>query len=249
MTGKSFVLTVSQSKRLIAKGVAALPEVRQAMEEGMVAVGRGTTNAYVVEELLGRSINKAAYVSGRTLPTGMEDPLPAKSMAEVVLRKGQLVEGLSAGEAARQMGPGDVFIKGANALNYRAKIAGILMGHSTGGTIGSAIGPVVAGRVHLIVPVGMEKEVPFDIPEASRILASVGGQAESLMPVFGRIITELEAVRILFPVEAVPIGCGGILGAEGSVRLYVYGEEGAVENAARFIEALYSEPPFAAWVE
>ena len=45
----SFVLTVAQSKRLIAKGVAQLPEVKHALAEGILAIGRGTTNAYVVE--------------------------------------------------------------------------------------------------------------------------------------------------------------------------------------------------------
>ena len=42
---KQTVLTVAESKRLIAKGVAALPEIQNAMQEGMVVVATGTTNA------------------------------------------------------------------------------------------------------------------------------------------------------------------------------------------------------------
>ena len=38
---RQFVLTVAESKRLIAKGVAALPEVMQAMEERTVVVATG----------------------------------------------------------------------------------------------------------------------------------------------------------------------------------------------------------------
>ena len=45
---KQFVLTVAESKRLIAKGVAALPQVQRAMKEGIVAVAPGTTNGYVL---------------------------------------------------------------------------------------------------------------------------------------------------------------------------------------------------------
>ena len=46
-------LTVSESKRLIAKGIAQHPAVKAALENGIVAVAKGTTNAYVAEELLG----------------------------------------------------------------------------------------------------------------------------------------------------------------------------------------------------
>ena len=59
------VLTSSESKRLVAKGVAALPEVRQALQEGFVIIGRGTTNAFVAEELTGGKIeNKGHYAAG-----------------------------------------------------------------------------------------------------------------------------------------------------------------------------------------
>ena len=57
-------LTPSESKRLIAKGVAALPEVRKALQKGTVIVARGTTNGFVVEELTGASITKQHYTAG-----------------------------------------------------------------------------------------------------------------------------------------------------------------------------------------
>jgi len=245
VTGKSFVLTVSQCKRLIGKGVAALPEVIQAMRAGLVIVAKGSTNGYVLEELLGRKINKTAYVAGCTVPWGVERSFPAERMADVILKEGKPLEGVALREALSQLKPGDVFIKGANALNYRAGVAGILMGGGgDGGTIGAAIGRVVARQVHWIIPVGLEKEVPFDILEAGRTLTATGGDTETLMPAFGKVVTEIEAMRALFPVEVIPIGAGGIFGAEGSLRLYIYGEDEAVEKAARFVATLYSEQPF-----
>ena len=58
-------LTPAESKRLIAKGVAVLPEVRQALEQGIVIIGRGTTNAFVVEEMTGNKIEpKYLYTVG-----------------------------------------------------------------------------------------------------------------------------------------------------------------------------------------
>ncbi len=74
---RQFVLTVAESKRLIAKGVAALPEVQQAMTERTVVVTKTTTNAYVLEELWGKKIDKRAYRIGVTTPKEPDkDPKP-----------------------------------------------------------------------------------------------------------------------------------------------------------------------------
>ena len=42
-------LTVSESKRLIAKGIAVNKEVRERLENGMVIITLGTTNTYIAE--------------------------------------------------------------------------------------------------------------------------------------------------------------------------------------------------------
>ena len=47
------VLNPSESRRLLAKATVALPEVKHAYEHGTIIIGRGVTNAYVTEELLG----------------------------------------------------------------------------------------------------------------------------------------------------------------------------------------------------
>ena len=57
------VLTVSESKRLIAKAIAQMPEVKEALENGMVIISKGTTNTYVAEEILGKRIPHGAYVT------------------------------------------------------------------------------------------------------------------------------------------------------------------------------------------
>ncbi|NLF17032.1 MAG: hypothetical protein GX595_07220, partial [Lentisphaerae bacterium] len=51
-------LTVSESKRLIARGVAQCDAVQRARDRGVIAIGSGTTNAYVIEELTGSPIDK-----------------------------------------------------------------------------------------------------------------------------------------------------------------------------------------------
>ena len=78
------VLTVSEGKRLIAKGVAKHPDVLKALSEGTVVICKGTTNAYVVEELLGRPIKRTDYVTGKTVPKLLEGkPITSASLPDV----------------------------------------------------------------------------------------------------------------------------------------------------------------------
>ena len=47
-----FTLTSAESRRLIAKGVAAMPEVKKAWESAYLVLAGGTTNGFVAQELL-----------------------------------------------------------------------------------------------------------------------------------------------------------------------------------------------------
>jgi len=241
------VLTVAQSKRLIAKGVARYEPVRRALAEGTIAIPTGGTNAYIVEELLGESIEKRKFVSGQVLPRGVSRAQAglASELPDVVLVRGERKEGASATEALAEMGPGDIFVKGANALNYGLGVAGVLIGHPTGGTVGAALGTIIARRIHLLIPVGLEKEVGWEITDASQRLAEEEGSGPSLWPLQGDIFTEIEALEWLFGVQAVPIAAGGVAGAEGAVWLACFGTPEQVEKVEALAEELAAEPPFA----
>jgi len=242
------VLTVSESKRLIAKGVAALPAVKKALAEGTVAIATGSTNAYVVEEITGKPIEKNKYMTGATLPAGVSAKgLLSHELPDVVLKNGLPVEGTLTTEAITDMGPGDVFIKGANAVHYQTGRAGVLIGHPTGGTVGAVIGCIVARRITFIVPVGLEKCVAEPIED---VQAFMGGGRESrggvpsLWPVDAQIITEIEALKILTGADAMQSAAGGLAGAEGAVRLVARGTEEQIARAAKLAEAIHGEPPF-----
>ena len=152
------VLTVAEAKRLIAKGVAACEAVKTALEGGTVALAKGSTNAYVYEELTGARIEKRDYMTGRTVPATGANRAPktgfSSDIPDLVLKKGEPVEGVSATGALAEMAEGDVFIKGANALNYSLDQAALLIGHPTGGTWGAAVGTCVARRITMLIPVG-----------------------------------------------------------------------------------------------
>ncbi len=240
------VLTVSESKRLIAKGVAAA--VQEALEDGVVVICKGTTNSYIVEEILGQPIEKTNYCTGTTWPTKADSKGKVSgAIPDVVLKNGEPVEGATAIGYAKELREGDVFIKGANALNYERGQAGILIGHPTGGTIGAAIGSIMARRARLILPVGLEKNIGVDLERAAALLNDQDerrGSEPALWPVAGEIITEVEALAILTGVQAVPVAAGGIGGAEGSIRLSLIGELEEIDAAAALLDSIYGEPPF-----
>ena len=235
-------LTVAESKRLIAKGVAAMGIVKKALAEGMVTIAKGTTNGRVVEEILGEKIDRSSYVTGNIRPSrgARGDVRLSASLPDVVLRKGEKVEGLSSVDSVAEMKQGDVFIKGCNAVNYKQKLGGILIGHpTTGGTIGGTLGAIFSRRIHLVLPVGLEKSVYADMNDISlkvREDDQYVGRGPTLMPVSGHIVTEIEALGILAGVKALQVAAGGVAGAEGSVWLLMEGERAQIEEALKIVD-------------
>ncbi len=259
-------MTVAESKRLIAKGVAAMPVVKKAMKEGIVVVPSGTTNGYVVEELLGKKIDKRRYWHGAHTPKvaerrkeppeeGIPDivfewrvtqhsTLIKGRMPDVVFKRGEVVKELNRFTALKEMGRGDVYMKGANALDYKRKMAGVLIGNPTGGTLAAALGHIVGKKLNYLIPIGLEKLVYEDINELCRLASAEDGDRTNLWPVTGTIITEIEALNELTGVRATLLAAGGIAGAEGAVRLLLDGTEEQVEAAIKLIESIRGEPRF-----
>lgn len=218
-------LTPKESKRIIAMGVKKLPVVQQALKKGIILITLGTTNAYVAEELTGSKIDHfrygAGYIDGTTTVVPNNKRLPM-----IALRDGKQVE--SEG-IIDQMTSQDVVIKGANALDSRY-VAGVMMANPQGGTTGSFIGTIMAKGINLVIPVGLEKSIPYSITEISRRTgiqrcSKATGLPVGMMPLCGTVVTEVEALTLLGAEDVFPIGAGGINGGEGSVTLCVTGEK------------------------
>jgi hypothetical protein len=240
------VLTVAQSKRLIARAVVQHPYVKAALHTGVIGICRGTTCSSVAEEFLGRPVERFGYTTGVTLPKRPYPPVePSKCvMHDILIRRGEIhMDGETVIEAAKNMGQGDVIIKGANALNYEKGVAGCLVGHPQGGTVGGFWGPLYGRKLRLIIPVGLEKEIAGDILRLS-VECMDENPGSSLAPLTGTIITELEAIRILTGGTAHQIAAGGIRGAEGAVRLMISGGEREVQAARELIAELEQEPQY-----
>jgi len=242
-----FSLTPPESKRLIAKGVAALPEVKQALEQGIVIIGRGTTNAFVVEELTGDKIEpKCRYAAG-IIVDGELCATPADMRMEpVVLRRGK-PDGTPAADALQEFREGDVSIKGANAVDSEGN-AGVLAAGERGGTIGEILPVVLPRGSYLIVPVGLEKLIP-SVAQAARVSGIFRfkystGLPAGLVPIPNAlVVTEVQAFQVLTGVKVVPVAAGGIAGSEGTVVLSLEGKAAQIEQALSLVKSVKREPP------
>jgi hypothetical protein len=248
MAAALVALTPAESKRLIAKAVAALPEVRAALKKGGVIIGRGTTNAFVAEEILGITVPKLSYTVGMVCNGELGMSPEEGRIKEYVLRDGQVVN-IPYTEMLKEFRAGDVFIKGANAVDTWGN-AGVLVAGDTGGTIGSALPTLIARGCHLIVPVGMEKLVPSVLEAAAKCdiyrFKYRTGYATALMPlVTAQVVTEIQALEVLTGVMATHVASGGIGGSEGTVILALEGDEDEVEAAFNLIKSIKGEAPVA----
>ncbi len=242
------VLTVSESKRLIARAVAQMPVVEQALDSGRVIITKGTTNTYVAEELTGQDLVPGSYVYGRVFPGegGKRFDDNIQSVPEFVLKNGSVTD-IPYAEAVTQLEAGDVVIKGANALDYENKTAGVMIGADDGGTTGKFMPYLVARKAHLVIPVGLEKLVAGKVLEVANHMRQPVESLNTIPSMFlltGEIVTEIEALKILADVDAFQAGAGGIGGAEGAVRLVMRGSREQVRHALELISEIQGEPPF-----
>jgi hypothetical protein len=245
----AFAFTPAESKRLIGRAVAALPEVRTAFAEDLLVIAHGSTNVYVAEEILGSLARpRATFLSGQIINGVFCQTEPSEKGPMIVVERGRIVPPKATmQEVLEPGGPRTVVIKGANAVDPAGN-AGVFCAHPGCGTIGFAYGFVCGRGVGLVVPVGLEKLVP-SVAEASRELGHDrlyyhSGFRIGMMPlVNATVVTEISAFRILFGLNAVHVGGGGVSGSEGTVVLVASGEQAALDTAIAAIETIKGEPP------
>lgn len=240
-------LTVSESKRLIAKGIAANEYVRERLQNGMVIITLGTTNTYIAEELAGLQAPHGSFVTGRIFPTVKTDfAEKMERHPEIVLVKGKTVD-LSYEEALARMEPKDIVLKGANMVNYSKRQAAVCTGAPDGGTVAKLRQYTDKGKGHWIVPVGLEKETSQDLFEVQKLTngkTQRGRGTVRLNVTQGNVYTEIEAVKEFADVDVFVTAKGGVDGAEGGVSLLVCGSWNEVSKIENLVKQLAGEPPF-----
>ena len=240
-------LTVSESKRLIAKGIAVNKEVRERLENGMAIITLGTTNTYIAEELAGLDTLRGSFVTGRIYPGYKEDfQKGMKRHSEIVLVKGKMAD-MSYTDALAKMEPQDIVFKGANMLNYAKRQAAVCVGAPDGGTVAKLRRYTDNGRGRWICPVGLEKSTAQDLFEIQKITNNSSAERKNTVKLNvteGNVYTEIEAVKEFADVDVFVTAKGGVDGAEGGVSLLVCGSKVEVQKVEAVVRQVSGEPDF-----
>ena len=243
---KQFCVTTSMGKRLIGMAMVHHPDIKEALEKGTLVVIAGSTNGYVAEEIL-KSLGLAEGFSRKGFRRGITVAPRAKAgradfPGDVIISDGRWQKGKTINDVADDLKSGDVVLKGANAFDGRGQAA-VQIGATTGGTILETIPAVVGRRVRLIVPVGLEKRVLEDVNVLASRCNAPSASGPRLLPMPGKIFTELDAISLMTGAEACLIAAGGIYGAEGAAYLGITGGEAQLQAATELIRSVVGEPP------
>jgi hypothetical protein len=239
----SVVLSSAASKRVIAKGVAAHSSVRRALAEGRIVITRGTTNAFVAEELCGKKIDRGAYAAG-FIDRRWNVNSRVGEMEEIVLVNGEAT-GESPEKTLAALAAGDVVIKGGNALDPWG-IVGVLLASATGGTVGRYVAVALARGVEFVIPISISKSIHTSVIDLSQEMgvgriALHDGLPCGIFPLHGQVVTEVDALHLLFGVDAAHVASNGVGAGRGSTSLFLYGDDAAVRKAYELVESLRDE--------
>jgi hypothetical protein len=249
------VLTPAESKKLIAKAVAGLEAVQQAVKNGIVALHPSSSTYFIVEEITGSKPKTNYWVCGVVAPRGMcvemamvlgsgltprEDKAdPGDLQGTWVIEKGQLGGEEKLSSLLYRMTASDVYVKGVNALDPEGNV-GILFG------LEGSMGYIQAARrkrnFTIIYPAGLEKLIPIPVKQAAKEANFTRYESGMGMPVglfpcpSGVTVDEVRAIEILSGASAIPVASGGLGGAEGATTIVLKGKADEVKKALDFVE-------------
>jgi hypothetical protein len=241
---KQVILTPAMGKRLIGMAMVKHPDVQRVLAKGTLVIVAGSTNGYVAEEILRAlghpGFDRTGFRRGVTVAHGAK-VAKVDFPGDVVITDGVWLKGKAIDGVADTLKQGDMIMKGANAFDPQGQPA-VLIGHEKGGTILVSLTAVVGRRVQLLMPVGLEKRVSESVYTLALRCNAPESSGPRLVPVPGRIFTELDAITLLTGAQAYLLAAGGIYGAEGAVYLGVSGDESQVQAALDLVASIQDEP-------
>ncbi len=247
-------LTVAESKKLIAKAVVKHPVVVKARADHTIVLGDGTTNAFVLAELIQESVDPGTFVSGIICPEGPCVSGVARKAGVSSCRlfiKGIERKDVDLEDVLTGLGADDVFIKGANALDPEGRV-GVIVGHAECGHagVGRLWTRTVSQGIPVVMPIGLEKRIPCSVYEAAskvgiKTVQYSTGEHFGLFIPHGNVIviTEIEAIRDLTGAEASVVSAGGVNGAEGALVFSIDGSEEQIAKVIGLVDEVKGVPP------
>lgn len=253
---RQYPLTSAAGKRLIARALLQHPWVARALTSSRLILVAGTTNGYLAEEILhhlGQSVgfSRRHFFRGLTLPPSLVAALGSRPAddgrfpGDVVIDRGVWQRAQTIFDVAALLGPADVIVKGANALDLAARQAATFVDTPDSGPTGAVLPAVLGRHARLLVPVGLEKRVPGSLFELDQRLSQFEARGLRLCPLPGLVFTEIEAIALLTGANASLVGAGGVAGAEGAIWLAVEGTAEQITQLDNLLDGILGEPGFA----
>lgn len=225
-------LSVQAGKWMIAEALSRMPCVQDAFRRGELALKAGTTTSCLSWLLTGQHLRLCGRITSRgTVADLRESDAPHTA---VLSPEGMRSLDYAEREGLLSLSPEAVLVTGANLIDAAGNAA-LLAGSPGAGSYGAALSAAASEGMRVLIAAGTEKLSPTDVRTAVRQSRRKGvdaafGMACGLVPLLGEVITEVDAVRMLAPVEAVLLAKGGICGAEGGSVIQVWGETEAVDT-------------------
>ncbi|MFX1548660.1 MAG: hypothetical protein ACFFCU_20800 [Promethearchaeota archaeon] len=244
------VFNMWESRAFIAKAILNHPVMKENLSDGVIAIGRGLTNAFILREMLEFTNNVDFQINIDNYVAGIVEGSLWVSNSETRTPEVAFYNGKPKFEPIQQsIEKADVIIKGGNALGPDW-IAGVLCAHPAGGTIGSVYAIAISRGIQIIIPISIGKMVPYSVTE---IVPDLGGQQSidyvrgmpvGLFPmVGGEVFSEIEAMEALANVEIYPIGAGGVYDGAGATIFEVSGIDEEVKKIIDLYENIKNTKP------
>ena len=230
------VLPPDTARQLIGRAVAELPQLKRAMVDGRIVVAGSGTTRHVAKALLGEDPGHAPFSIG-WIQGGVfaETPAQNRGPGPYLIEHSHVSRGWP-GPLLEQFEAGDIYIKSGNAIDTEGNV-GILLGSPVGGGIGSALPIIYARGAELVIPISLTKLVPSVSAAGGKLgqqrLSRATGAPVGYMPVmagFATVITELDALRILYDLTATMVASGGAEDCEGAIVLHVEGGKEKIDE-------------------
>jgi len=233
-------LTVEEGKEIISLGILKHPLLLNSFKNGKIIFKGSTTVSGITEKLLGVSLR----ISGRITTRGTVSSLTALDSPHSILFEDGNWKNIDETivEEIQGFTNNDLIICGANAFDYKGRAA-LMAGSPGGGNVGKSMSSWYSEGASVLIPVGIEKMIPGDldeiINESSRTGKSLSwGMSVGLMPLYGEIFTEVEAIRKLANVECFVIGAGGLAEAQGSTTFEIWGSKMELDKVIEILKVI-----------
>lgn len=244
------VFNTWESRTFIAKSILNHPDVKKVLNKGVIALGRGITNAYLLREMLEVTNNTDFQVDIDNYVVGVVDGSLWASNSATRTPEVAFYNGKPEFEPiTKAIEKADLVIKGGNALGPDW-IAGVLCAHPAGGTIGSVYAIAISRGIKILVPISISKMIPYSVTD---IVPDLGGQQAidyvrgmpvGLFPIVGgEIFSEIEAIETLAKVEVYPIGAGGVYDGAGATIFEISGVKEEVDKIIELYELVKDTKP------